>query len=278
MSLTAMAGAERVFALLDLKPHPLHDQNAEQPADLTGQIAFQNVCFEYEPDTPVLSDISFTASPGQTIALVGETGSGKSTIIKLIAKFYLPTSGNITFDNIPTYQLHTHALTQHLGIVLQQNFLFSGSVLDNIRMGRPNATDHDAINAAKSIDCLDLFENLPQGLHTPVGEAGANLSLGQRQLVCFARAMLADPRILILDEATSAVDTITESRIQHSLSLLLKQRTAFIVAHRLSTIRSADNILVLSQGRIIETGSHTGLLQQHGTYAHLYKQFIHASS
>jgi ATP-binding cassette subfamily B protein len=277
MALTAMAGAERVFALLDSEPEQLDDKDAIDPPTIVGRVEFKDIGFEYVKGTPVLHGINFTAEPGQTVALVGHTGSGKSTITNLIAKFYLPTSGELLIDGTDIRKIKGHALTQQLGIVLQQNFLFTGTVMDNIRIGDGTASDEDVIEAARKLDCLDLFESMPQGLNTQVGERGGNLSLGQRQLVCFTRAMLADPRILILDEATSSVDTMTEARIQKALATLLKGRTSFVVAHRLSTIRHADVVLVLDQGEIIERGTHNELLSHGGVYANLYRQFIHAS-
>ncbi len=276
-ALTAMAGAERVFTLLDTQPEQLDDPDAIDPATLRGEVVFDRVCFGYDPKRQVLHEVSFTAHAGQTIALVGHTGSGKSTIIKLISKFYAPTAGTLTIDGIPIRKLQSDALMRRLGIVLQQNFLFTGSVLENIRVGRPDATDADVYEVAKHLDCIDILEALPEGLNTRVGEKGTALSLGQRQLVCFCRALLADPAILILDEATSSVDTMTEARIQKALSVLLAGRTSFVVAHRLSTIRHADCVLVLDHGRLIEQGTHNALLATGGAYAQLYRQFIHAS-
>lgn len=276
-ALTAMAGAERVFGLLDRTPEKLDADDAVAPPQLTGRVEFQDIHFGYDPAHPVLHGINFTAVPGQTVALVGHTGSGKSTIIKLICKFYLPTQGRLLIDDIEVFNLSTDALMAQVGIVLQSNFLFTGTVMDNIRIGRPDATDDEVTDAAQRLDCLDLFEALPLGLLTEVGEKGNNLSLGQRQLVCFARAMLADPRILILDEATSSVDTMTEARIQKALEVLLKGRTSFVVAHRLSTIRHASTVLVLDHGKIVEEGPHNQLLAQGGVYANLYRQFISAT-
>ena len=276
-ALTAMAGAERVFGLLDMQADQLEADDPVRPAELTGHVEFKDVHFGYDPNHPVLHGISFTATPGQTVALVGHTGSGKSTVIKLISKFYLPTAGQVLIDGIELYRLSTEALMAQLGIVLQSNFLFTGSVIDNIRVGRPEATDQQVVDAARRLDCLDLLEALPEGLQTEVGEKGGNLSLGQRQLVCFTRAMLADPRILILDEATSSVDTMTEARIQKALEVLLRGRTSFVVAHRLSTIRHADTVLVLDHGKIVERGPHNDLLARGGVYANLYRQFIAAT-
>ncbi len=275
-ALTAMAGAERVFELLDLEPEQLDAEDAKPLPPIQGRVVFDNLTFGYDPDHPVLHGISFATEPGQTIALVGHTGSGKSTIIKLISKFYIPTAGSLTIDGQDIYHVSTESLVNQLGIVLQQNFLFTGTILDNIRYGQPDATDEQAIQAARDLDCLDLLEQLPDGLNTQVGEKGVSLSLGQRQLVCFCRAMLANPRILILDEATSSVDTLTEHRIQLSLERLLQGRTSFVVAHRLSTIRHADQVLVLDHGHIVERGTHNQLLARNGVYSQLYRQFIRA--
>lgn len=276
-ALTAMAGAERVFGLLDTEPEKLDADDAYDLPRIEGRVELDEVTFGYDPSKPVLHGIRFTAEPGQTIALVGHTGSGKTSIINLIAKFYLPTAGRVLIDGHDTQKVTGDSLARQLGIVLQSNFLFTGTVMDNIRVGKQHATDAQVIEAAKTLDCLDILESLPDGLNTQVGEKGGSLSLGQRQLVCFCRAMLADPRILILDEATSAVDTMTEARVQFALAKLLAGRTSFVVAHRLSTIRHADVVLVLDQGRIIERGSHNDLLAEGGTYAHLYRQFIRAS-
>ena len=286
-ALTAMAGGERVLEVLDTPLDDLEDDDATASAGGadTGtasatrgaRVAFRDVRFGYVPGQPVLRGITLTAEPGTTTALVGRTGSGKSTLIKLISKFYLPDSGALLVDGTPVRKLRTASLLARIGIVLQSNFLFTGTVTDNIRIGRPDATDAEVRDAAQRLDCLDLLEALPQGLDTPVGERGTALSLGQRQLVCFCRAMLADPDILILDEATSSVDTLTEARIQHALETLLTGRTSFVVAHRLSTIRHAHQVLVLEQGEIIERGTHHELLSLGGQYATLYRQFIQAS-
>lgn len=276
-ALTAMAGAERVFGLLDTEPEKLDADDAKPLPPIEGRVELEDVTFAYVPGKPVLHGISFTAQPGQTIALVGHTGSGKTSIISLIAKFYVPTGGRVLIDGHDTRQVTGDSLAKQLGIVLQSNYLFSGNVMDNIRVGRPDATDDEVVEAANKLGCLDIFEQLQDGLMTDVGEKGGSLSLGQRQLVCFCRAMLADPRVLILDEATSAVDTMTEQRVQQALMKLVTGRTSFIVAHRLSTISHADTVLVLDAGKIVERGSHHELLEHGGTYAHLYRQFIRAS-
>lgn len=251
-ALTAMAGAERVFRLLDTEPDWQDAADAVELPAIAGRVEFQHLSFGYDPRRPVLRGVQFVAEPGQTVALVGHTGSGKTTITNLLAKFYQPTSGRILIDGRDIAGATGRSLRRQIGIVLQQNFLFSGTVLDNIRFGKPGASDADVVRAVRALDCLDLLEALPRGLHTEVGERGTSLSLGQRQLVCFARAMLADPRILILDEATSSVDTVTEARVQAALAALLRGRTSFVVAHRLSTIRDADQVLVLADGQIVE--------------------------
>ncbi len=274
-ALTAMAGAERVFALLDRQPEWTDVADAQTLPPVIGQVELRNVTFGYDPERPVLHEISLAAEPGETIALVGRTGSGKSSIINLIARFYLPQQGQVLIDGHDTRLVTGDSLHHQMGLVLQQNFLFSGSVKENIRVGRPNATDDDVVLAAVQLDCLDMLATLPQGLETQVGERGAQLSLGQRQLVCFCRALVANPRILILDEATSSVDTLTELRIQTALAKLLSGRTSFVVAHRLSTIRKADQVLVLEDGRIIEQGNHLELIAAAGVYAGMVRQFTH---
>ena len=273
-ALTAMAGAERVFALLDQTPTWADPPAAVDPGVLQGRVEMQGVSFAYLPGRPVLHAVDLLVEPGQCCALVGATGSGKSTIINLIAKFHLPTAGRLTIDGHDILDLSGSALHRQMGIVLQVNFLFTGTVLDNIRIARPQASLAEVQEAARRLDCLDLLETLPDGLLTQVGEGGTSLSMGQRQLVCFCRAMLADPRILILDEATSAVDTITEARIQRALERLLQGRTSFVVAHRLSTIRHADQVLMLADGQIIERGTHRELLAANGAYAAAYRRFL----
>ena len=273
-ALTAMAGAERVFRLLDTKPDWADAADAKSLSELRGQVQFRNVSFAYEPTRTVLHQLNFFAEPGQTIALVGHTGCGKSTIINLIAKFWLPTSGELLIDGHDIRAVATDSLHHHMGIVTQANILFTGTVMENIRMGRPTATDSEVIEAVRRLGILDLIAELSNGFNTVVGEKGSGVSLGQRQLICFARAMLADPRILILDEATSSVDAMTESRLQAALETLLKGRTSFVVAHRLSTIRHADQVLVLDHGHLVERGTHNELLALEGTYAKLHRRFI----
>jgi len=284
-ALVAMAGAERAFRLIDHVPDWVDAPDAAalpdprlaptQVASAAGaRVEFRHLGFGYDPNRPVLKDINFVAEPGQTIALVGHTGSGKSSIINLVSKFYLPSTGELFVDGREIRTLTSNSLHRQMGMVHQQNFLFSGTVLENIRLAKPEASDAEVRRAAEQLDCLDILEALPQGLLTEVGERGAALSVGQRQIVCFTRALLADPRLVILDEATSSIDALTESRLQTALIKLLRGRTSFVVAHRLSTIRHADLVLVLDQGVIIERGTHVALLASGGRYTALYEQFV----
>ena len=276
-AMMAMAGAERIFNLLDTRPSVQDVPDARPLPRIEGSVVFEHVTFGYRPDRPVLHDISFEARPGQMVALVGHTGSGKSSIISLIARFYQPQNGRILVDGHDIRFVTDESLHRQMGLVLQVNYLFTGSVMDNIRYARPEKTEAQVIAAARAIGSYDAIMSLAHGFETQVGERGASMSLGQRQLICFTRAFLADPRIFMLDEATSSVDTETEMLVQRSLERLLEGRTTFIVAHRLSTILRADMILVIDQGKIIERGTHRELVESGGRYAQLYEQFIRQS-
>ncbi len=273
-ALASVAGAERVFQLLDKEPDWKETPKLVRLASLKGSIEAKDLSFSYLDGKPVLKGIDFRIEPRETVALVGHTGSGKSTLANLISKHYLPTSGSLEIDGISTVEMHGLALRKHFGIVTQQAFLFDGSVTDNIKLGSPAATADLVHWAIDQLDSRDILESLPEGLDTKVGENGKNLSNGQRQIVCFARAMLCDPRILILDEATSSVDVMTEARIQAALSRLIDGRTSIFIAHRLNVARIADRIFVLDQGELVEAGSHSDLLAAKGVYAQLHGDFV----
>jgi len=267
---SALAGAERIFAVLDAEPTVRDAPDAAPLSDIRGRVSFRGVSFAYEPEKPVLVDISLDVAPGQTVALVGPTGAGKTTIISLLSRFYDVTRGEIRIDGQDIRHVQQDSIREQLGIVLQDTFLFSGTVLENIRYGRLDASSEEVIKAAKLANADPFIRLLPRGYQTQVSEKGHNFSQGQRQLLAIARAILADPRILILDEATSSVDTRTEIHIQQALLRLLEGRTAFVIAHRLSTIRNADQVLVVHNHRIIERGTHDELLARDGFYYRLY--------
>src|SRR5690606_11493515 len=241
----------------------------EMPA-IQGRVEFDNVQAEYVKGEPVLRGVSFSAEPGQTIAIVGPTGAGKTTIINMLPRFYDVTGGAVRIDGHDVRDVKLNSLRKQIGLVLQDTFLFSDTVMNNIRYGKPDATDEEVIAAAKMVEADTFIERLPDGYQTVLGERGSGLSQGQRQLISIARAALANPRILILDEATSSVDTRTERLIQKALEQLLQGRTSFVIAHRLSTIRNADQVLMLRAGEIIERGTHQQLLEQRGAYYDLY--------
>jgi len=267
---SAIAGAERVFDILDEVPELADAEDAPTLPSIVGEVGFDSVSFGYDEGVPVLRDVSLRASPGQTIALVGPTGAGKTTIVNLLTRFYDIDRGCITIDGQDIRTVRKDSLRRQLGIVLQDTFLFSGTVMDNIRYGRLDATDEEVVAAAKLANADFFIRRLPQGYQTVVAERGSNLSQGQRQLLAIARTILANPGILVLDEATSSVDTRTEVHIQEALLQLMKGRTSFVIAHRLSTIREADEILVIDDGQIVERGDHSHLLAAKGFYHNLY--------
>jgi ATP-binding cassette subfamily B protein len=266
----AIAGAERIFNILDEEPSVQTIPGAIEMPDIVGKVQFKNVSSAYKPDEPVLQNIDFSAEPGQTVAIVGPTGAGKTTIINLIPRFWDVTDGSVRIDGLDVRDVTTESLRSQIGIVLQDTFLFSASVMDNIRFGRPDASDDEVVEAAKLAYAETFIERLPEKYDTVLGERGSGLSQGQRQLLAIARAALSDPKILILDEATSSVDTRTERLIQKAFDKMLEGRTAFVIAHRLSTIVNADIILVLDQGQIVERGQHDELLAKQGFYYDLY--------
>jgi ATP-binding cassette subfamily B multidrug efflux pump len=274
--LSAGASAERIFQLLDTEPQVVDKPNAGELPPISGKVHFENVSFRYEKtsdDRWILEDIDFLAEAGQTVALVGHTGSGKTSIISLLARFYEPQFGRILIDGVDVAETTIESLHRQLGIVTQENFLFTGTIMDNLRFGRPEASDAEVESAAKALGTDEIIRNMKEGFLTKVGERGGNLSAGERQLICITRALVAQPRILILDEATSAVDPKSEALIQAALDILLQGRTTFVIAHRLSTVRKASLILVLQQGKIVERGTHESLIAAGGVYAGLYEDF-----
>lgn len=264
--LVAMASSERIFEFMDEKPNIADKPGARNLPTIKGAVQFEQVVFEYEKGRQALKGIDLSVEAGQSIALVGHTGSGKSTIINLLSRFYDITSGKLTIDGHDVRDITVESLRSQIGVVLQDTFIFSGSIRENIRFGRLDATDSEIEEAAKAVNAHDFIINLPGGYDTEVEERGNMLSMGQRQLLSFTRALLANPRILILDEATASIDTETELKIQEALRVLLNGRTSFMVAHRLSTIRHADNIIVLDHGEIKESGNHDQLMKKHGIY------------
>jgi ATP-binding cassette subfamily B multidrug efflux pump len=277
-SQSAFAGLERIFLLLDETSHLNDAPDAAEMPPIQGEVTFNNVNFGYKPNQLVLKEVNLHAYPGQMVALVGATGSGKSTIINLILRFYDVSSGAIKIDGIDVRSVTQASLRRQIGIVLQDNILFSGTVAENIAFGAPDATQAEIEAAAQLANVHDFVTSLPQGYATQLGERGAPLSQGQRQLVSIARAVLINPRILILDEATSSIDTRTELLVQEAIARLLKNRTSFVIAHRLSTVTQADQVLVIQQGQVVEQGTHAELIHQQGVYANLYALHLGATT
>jgi ATP-binding cassette subfamily B protein len=263
---SALAGAERVFEILDHDEETADDKDAAEILHPTGEVSFHNVSFSYDKAKPVLRDVSFHVNPGEVVALVGETGAGKTTIVNLLTRFYDADSGEIRIDGVPITDIKRDSLRKCFSVVLQDTSLFSGTIMDNIRYSKNNAADEEVIRAAKIAHAHDFIDKLPNGYDSIVSAATDNLSQGQRQLIAIARAILCDSPILILDEATSSVDTKTEKEIQKALVNLMQNRTSFLIAHRLSTIRDADHILVIGDGQILEYGNHQSLMKERGRY------------
>lgn len=269
---TNISAAERVFDILDTEPDIRDEEGAAQLPRIEGRVEFDHVSFAYsdEPDVMVLKDVSFKVKQGETIALVGPTGAGKSTVINLISRFYNATRGRVLVDDTDVKSVTLKSLREQMGIMTQDNFLFSGTIKDNIRYGKLDATDEEIIEAARSVHAHDFISKLEKGYDTEINERGTRLSNGQRQLIAFARTMISKPQILILDEATSSIDTHTEALVQQGIEAMLAGRTSFVIAHRLSTIKNADRIFVIDDGQIKESGSHDELLAAKGAYYKLY--------
>jgi ATP-binding cassette subfamily B protein len=262
--LTASASMERIFEIMDTPPAVFDQEGALPLPPIQGEVRFDHVTFGYGREKIVLNDVSFTVPPGTTVALVGPTGAGKSTIVNLISRFYDVTDGAVLVDGHDIRTVQERSLRQQMSVMQQESFVFSGTIMDNIRYGRLDATDDEVIAAAKAVYAHDFIMGMEKGYATEVNERGSSLSVGQKQLISFARALLNDPKILVLDEATSSIDTQTEQLIQKALEVLLKGRTSFVIAHRLSTIRSADVIMVIKDGQIIEKGNHEELISLPG--------------
>jgi ATP-binding cassette subfamily B protein len=267
---SGVASAERVFEVLDAKEQVPDDETPEKVTQARGRVAFEHVSFSYDPDKPLISDLSLVAEPGQTVAIVGPTGAGKTTLVNLIMRFYELNGGRITLDGVDITELTRHDLRSRIGMVLQDTWLFGGTIRDNIKYGNLNATEEEMLAAAKATYVDRFVHSLPDGYDTVIDEEGSNVSAGEKQLLTIARAFLADPQLLILDEATSSVDTRTEVLVQRAMAALRSERTSFVIAHRLSTIRDADLILVMENGSIVEQGNHQQLLAADGAYARLY--------